>query len=104
MTTSIHSNELAQKAVAAAIAGIEVYNKPDFYYREETFAILMTNAWELLLKAKFINDHNDDPLSVVEFETRKSPGATPTPKLNRSGNAITFSLTYVLDKLSQDKS
>lgn len=49
MTTSNPSDELAHKAVAAAVASIEVYNKPDFYYREETFAILMTNAWELLL-------------------------------------------------------
>ena len=27
------------------------YNKPNFQYREETFAILAVNAWELLLKA-----------------------------------------------------
>lgn len=38
------------KSVGAALSAIEIYNKPDFKYREETFAILMINAWELLLK------------------------------------------------------
>jgi hypothetical protein len=44
------------KSVGAALSAIEIYNKPDFKYREETFAILMINAWELLLKAKIIKD------------------------------------------------
>ncbi len=39
------------------LSAIEVYNKPDFKYREETFAILMLNAWELLLKAKLVSDN-----------------------------------------------
>ncbi len=103
MTTWTPSEELAQKAVAAAVASIEVYNKPDFYYREETFAILMANAWELLLKGKFVKDNDDDPSSVVEFESPKSPVSQPVPKLNRSGNPITFGLTYLLEKLYQDK-
>ena len=38
------------------IAAIEVYNKPDFLYRGETFSILAINSWELLLKAKHIKD------------------------------------------------
>ena len=48
------SQELAAKSVSAMISAIEVYNKPDFKYREETFAILAINAWELLLKAKWL--------------------------------------------------
>ena len=43
-----------EKSVGAALSAIEIYNKPDFKYREETFAILMINAWELLLKARII--------------------------------------------------
>lgn len=46
------AQELADKSVAAMMSAIEVYNKPDFKYREETFAILAINAWELLLKGK----------------------------------------------------
>jgi hypothetical protein len=33
------------------IASIELYNKPQFPYREEVFVILLVNAWELLLLA-----------------------------------------------------
>jgi len=33
------------------LAAIEIYNKPLFLYREEVFIILLTNSWELLLKA-----------------------------------------------------
>ena len=47
-----------EKSVGAALSAIEIYNKPDFKYREETFAILMINSWELLLKAKIrLNGH-----------------------------------------------
>lgn len=37
-----------KKAEAALLSSIEVYNRPTFAYREETFAILALNAWELL--------------------------------------------------------
>jgi Domain of unknown function (DUF3644) len=45
------SSQLAEKSMAADLAAIEIYNKPNFVYREESFSILI-NAWELLLKAK----------------------------------------------------
>jgi hypothetical protein len=48
------SSRLLQNAEAALISAIEIYNKPTFAYREETFAILALNAWELLLKAKLL--------------------------------------------------
>jgi hypothetical protein len=47
----VQSKELSEKSILAAVAAIEIYNKPDFHYREEAFALLATNAWELLLKA-----------------------------------------------------
>lgn len=46
------SQQMAMKAESAMAAAIEIFNKPSFSYREETFVILMLNAWELLLKAK----------------------------------------------------
>lgn len=42
---------LLGNAVSAACAGIEIYNKPKFDYRDETAIILLVNAWELALKA-----------------------------------------------------
>lgn len=53
-------DSILEKSIACAVSAIEIYNKPDFKYREETFAILMINAWELVLKAKMIKDaHNN---------------------------------------------
>ena len=42
---------LLSNSRAAMLAAIEIYNKPLFTYRDECFAILLINAWELLLKA-----------------------------------------------------
>ena len=53
------SNELLDKSISAMIAAIEVYNKPDFLYRGETFSILAINSWELLLKAKHLKDNHN---------------------------------------------
>lgn len=39
------AERLVAKAEAALLAAIEVYNKPTFLYRAETFAILTINAW-----------------------------------------------------------
>jgi len=95
------SQEIAEKSVLATLAAIEIYNKPDFNYREETFAILMTNAWELLIKAQYIQSNSDDPKSVIEYQTIKDKygNSTKQPKLNRSGNAITFGLDNLLEKI-----
>ena len=41
---------LLDKSVASMLAAIEIYNKPHFAYREDSFAILCVNAWELLRK------------------------------------------------------
>jgi hypothetical protein len=48
------SEKLVDKSEAAMISAIEIYNKPDYRYRDETFSILALNAWELLLKGKLV--------------------------------------------------
>lgn len=42
---------LVRNSKAAMLAAIEVYNKPTMAYRDETFVVLLVNAWELALKA-----------------------------------------------------
>jgi len=94
------SAELAAKAVQASIAAIEIYNKPAFSYREEAFSLLMSNAWELLLKAKWIRDHDDTIESVYEYRDDGKGGREP--KLNRSGNPMSLGATYIAAKLRDD--
>ena len=97
------SKELLDRAIAATVAAIEIYNKPDFLYREEAFAVLAINGWELLLKAKWLADHNNRIRSVYVMEPRtKRDGAKSKKlqiKLTRSGNPFTHSLDFLAKKL-----
>ena len=97
------SNELLDKSTAAMIAAIEIYNKPDFLYRGETFAILAINSWELLLKAKYLKDNRNNIrcLYVKETITNKdgSKSKKKRIKLTRSGNPFTHSIDFIAKKL-----
>ena len=42
---------LRDNSKSAMMAAIEIYNKPNFEYRDECCVILLINAWELILKA-----------------------------------------------------
>ena len=55
-----------RKAEEALLAAIELYNKPDFRYREEAFAILALNAWELLLKAKLLAESDNQARGMCQ--------------------------------------
>jgi len=87
------SSRLLRNAEAALISSIEIYSKPAFAYREETFAILALNAWELLLKSKLlqINKNRLDCL-YVKFRKALAPGQQSKKlyvKRTRSGNKMT---------------
>src|SRR5271154_4163360 len=91
------SRQFLEKAHAAITSAVEIYNKPAFGYREETFAILAVNAWELLLKARILKGARNDPKALdVRVPKRDSAGnllkTDYTVKLNRAGNALTMSL------------
>jgi hypothetical protein len=97
------SKELLDRAIAATIAAIEIYNKPDFRYREEAFAVLAVNGWELLLKAKWLGEHGNDIAALYVREQPKSKPSTkgnrPRIKRTRSGNPFTHSLDFLAKKL-----
>lgn len=95
------SADLAAKSVQAAVVAIEIYNKPSFSYREEAFSLLMTNAWELLLKAKWLLDRGEAVDTL--YEMVKVKGGGTKPKENRSGNPISFGLTYLAAAMVEDK-
>lgn len=42
---------LVDNSLAAMLAAVEVYNKPQMTYRDEVAVMLVVNAWELALKA-----------------------------------------------------
>jgi len=87
---------LVDKSISACISAIEIYNKPNFEYREETFSILMVNAWELLLKAKLIKDNDDNRESIYSLNKGKT---IITP----SGNAKTIGTVPAMNRLIETK-
>ena len=97
--------KLVDKAVAAIAAAVQVYNKPAFAYREETFAILALNAWELLLKAKVVKDAGNDVKAIRVYQARPTKAGKPSKKLflkrNRVGNAQTISLGACIGELDR---
>src|SRR6266545_1501030 len=92
-----------RQAEAALLAAIELYNKPDFRYREESFAILALNAWELLLKAKLLAESSNRPQCLYFYEKRQTKKKSPSKKLylrkNRSGNVQTIGVGQVISEL-----
>ncbi len=95
---------LLEKSVHAALSAIEIYNKPDFKYREESFSILMVNAWELLLKARILQLNNNKLESIYIVDPNKKrkdgkPYKKPKYKKSRSGNFLTIDVTNAMKKL-----
>jgi hypothetical protein len=100
-------HRFVEKAAAAMISAVEIYNKPAFPYREETFSILALNAWELLLKAEVVRTHNNDLRAIRVYAPKKLKSGQPSKKLylrrNRAGNYLTIGIGGCLATLQQQK-
>lgn len=87
------------------LAAIEIYNKPSFQYREDTFAILSVNAWELLLKAYLFKLNKYNKKSIYELEPVKKKDGTKGKRKqiakNRCGNPKTISIYSAIDILKK---
>jgi Protein of unknown function (DUF3644) len=93
------------KRGSARGAGHEIYNKPDFRYREEAFSILMLNAWELLLKARVLKENRSKPRAIEVWEPRINKDGSRSkrqqPRRNRSGNKMTIGVAGAADLVRQ---
>jgi hypothetical protein len=97
---------LLDKSVNSMLSAIEIYNKPNFSYREETFAILATNAIELLFKAQLLKAFGYQMRCLHVLEPVLKNDGTPhktrkKPKLSRSLNPMTISLFDAIKKLEK---
>jgi len=84
---------LLENSIHAMLSAIEIYNKPDFKYRGQVFSILLVNSWELLLKAKILNDNNDQIESIYVTLPNDSY------KKNRTGNFLTIEIFSAIKKI-----
>jgi hypothetical protein len=64
---------LLDKSIEAYILSLETINRLSVKYRIENFAYLICNAWELMLKAKILDDANDRKAIHYPREKGKRP-------------------------------
>lgn len=100
------SRSMLDKSISAMLSAMEVYNKPDFKYREESFSVLCINAWELLFKAKVLSLSSNKVASLyaMEYRTLKSgeKSKLPRPKTNRAGNPMSVSMFEAIRIITED--
>lgn len=84
-------------------AAIELYNKPGLSYRNESFAILAVNGWELLLKARWLALHKNKVNSLYVYEcsaaSTRQGSARRRIKRTQSCAPFTHSLLYLAGQL-----
>lgn len=66
------TKKLVQKSNEAFLISLEVFNKPTFNFRTESFSLLYTNAWELLLKAHIYQENKGKKLSIFRKKKRNA--------------------------------
>lgn len=105
MGKQVKYQEMVDKSIAAILAAIEVYNKPVFNYRDESFVILLINGWELLLKAKIAKDNHGRIETIFKKINadgkRKKKLKKQIYKTTNSGNIMTITIAECLSKLKE---
>ncbi len=85
---------MARCAASAALAAIEIYNKPAVGYREQTFALLMVNAWEVLLKARLVQQAVGKMAAIY----RREEGSRRYQRDSETKEPLTIGLSEVLGR------
>ena len=100
------SRSMLEKSISAMLSAMEIYNKPDFKYREESFSVLCINAWELLFKAKVLSLSSNKVASLyaMEYRTLKNGQKSKMlrPRINRSGNPMSISMFEAIRIIKED--
>lgn len=97
MSRPTRAIKMVRCATTALLAAIEICNKPGFEYREQTFALLSVNAWEVFLKARIIQQ-NDGKLQSIYIRKKNSR----LYEKNKEGEPRTISLNRALDLAKPD--
>ena len=83
---------MARCACEALLAAVEIYNKPKVEYREQTVAFLLVNAWEVLIKARIIQQNGGKFQSIYR---RKRDSRRYE---YRDGNIVTIEIRGALNR------
>ena len=83
---------MARCAREALLAAIEIYNKPKVEYREQTVSFLLVNAWEVLIKARIVQQNGGKIQSIYRRE-----GNSPRFE-KRNGEFLTIEIWGALNR------
>ena len=83
---------MARCAREALLAAIEIYNKPKVEYREQTVSFLLVNAWEVLIKARIVQQSGGKIQSIYRRERNSSRFE------KRDGNFLTIEIWGALNR------
>lgn len=86
------STRMVRCAESALVSAIEICNKPGLEYREQTFALLVVNAWEIFLKARIVQLHDGKIQSIYRRQKNSIRYAR-----NELGEPITITLDKAID-------
>ena len=95
MARPSRARTMARTAASALLAAVEIYNKPTFPYREQTCALLMVNAWEILLKARIIQQEKR-----LQAIYQREPGSRLYRRDSVTGEPTTISIRLALARTS----
>ncbi len=82
------SKILIEKSRESFLLALELYNKPTIGYRAESFSILFSNAWELMLKAYLLQQNNGK--RTVIFKRKQKNRRRESISLDEALNKIFF--------------
>lgn len=86
---------LAERSLNSVLSAIEIYNKPDFKDREQIFAVLLAIGWEVLVKARVIQQNGNKLTSIYVKDGHRY-------KPNRIGTPMTIDVFAAMRKLNLD--
>lgn len=85
--------KMVQCATSALLMAIEICNKPTLEFREQTFALLTVNAWEIFLKARIVQQNGGKIQSIYRRQKNSI-----RYKRTAEGEPLTISLNEALNR------
>lgn len=71
---------MARRAAAALLGAVEMGNKTVIPYREETFCLQLLNSWEILLKARIVQQNRNRLTAIFRRDSNKRIVRDPQTK------------------------
>ena len=100
-STDILITKLMKRSLDAFMVALEVYNRPSLENRVEVFAILLVNAWELLLKSEMRKKFGRDSIFYKDDSTKSLALRNVLKKMLKDTDPIRKNIELIVDLRDQ---